>query len=67
MIELVTGGAARGDGRFEADFDPGAGILAFVDVETVQLEVLIAELSQVKVTFAQNSTCFITGNGQIGL
>ena len=67
LIELVTGGAARRGGRFQADFDPGAGVFALVDVDTVQLEILIAELSQVKVTFAQNSTCFITGNGQIGL
>ena len=67
MIELVSGGAACGGGSFEADFDPGAGVLALVDVDTVQLEILIAELSQVKITLAQNSTCFITGNGQIGL
>jgi hypothetical protein len=64
---VVSGGWFGGIGTFEADFDPGTRILAVAQIDPLHLEVFVAELGQVKFALAKDSTCFITGNGQIWL
>ena len=64
---LIAGRTAICRFSFESYLDPRALILALSNLDFLHFEVIVAELSQIEVTFAENTRSFVTGDCKLGL
>ena len=61
----VPVGASACRGSLKTHFNPGALVLALVDVEALHPEVVVVKLGQVEVSLAENTTRFVAGDREL--